>query len=128
MKDWNPSEYWIEKAREDLASARDNLRAGRLQNAVRDSYFSCFHAFSSLLFKEGKSFKRHKEMRSALHRDYVRPKKLAPQWGKHYDWLFENRQKADYRPLVEFQKDQIEEIVENSERFIAEILSLPSKK
>lgn len=66
-------------------------------------------------------------MRSALHRDYIRSKKLAPEWGKHYDWLFENRQKADYRPLVEFETDQIEDIVENSDRFIKELVSLSSK-
>jgi len=25
-------EYWVEKAEQDIASARDNLKAGRLQN------------------------------------------------------------------------------------------------
>lgn len=29
-------DYWIEKAEQDLASARDNFSAGRLENAVRD--------------------------------------------------------------------------------------------
>jgi len=43
-------DYWMEKAREDLASARENLSMGRLVNAVRDAYFACFHAFSSVLF------------------------------------------------------------------------------
>jgi uncharacterized protein (UPF0332 family) len=41
--------YWIEKAEQDLASAHDNHTAGRFQNAVRDAYFACFHAFSSVL-------------------------------------------------------------------------------
>jgi uncharacterized protein (UPF0332 family) len=36
--------YWLEKADQDLASARGNLLAGRLQNCVRDAYFACFHA------------------------------------------------------------------------------------
>ena len=42
-------EFWIKKAEQDLASARDNYTAGRLQNAVRDAYFACFHIFSSFL-------------------------------------------------------------------------------
>ena len=67
-------DYWIEKAEEDLASARDNSAAGRFQNAVRDAYFACFHAFSSVLLNSGKTFKKHKEVRSVLHRDYVRTK------------------------------------------------------
>ena len=47
-------DYWVEKAREDLASARDNLKSGRYQNAVRDAYFACFHAFSSVLLNGGR--------------------------------------------------------------------------
>ena len=110
--------YWLEKAAQDLASARENLSAGRLQNAVRDSYFACFHAFSAVLIKAGKTFRKHSEVRSILHRDYVKGKKLAVEWGKHYDWLFDNRQKADYRPLVDFDIEQVRDIIEKSEGFL----------
>jgi hypothetical protein len=43
---------------------------------------------------DGKSFRKHKEVRSALHRDYIKPKMIGTEWGKHFDWLFDNRQKA----------------------------------
>jgi len=114
-------DYWIEKAEEDLASARDNFSAGRFQNAVRDAYFACFHAFSSVILKSGKTFKKHKEVRSVLHRDYVRTNKIDVSWGKHYDWLFDNRQKADYRPLVQFDSDQVRDIIEQSQAFVEEM-------
>ena len=64
-------DYWMEKARDDLASALENGSAGRFQVAVRDAYFCCFHAFSALLLKENRTFRSHKEVRSSLHRDYV---------------------------------------------------------
>ena len=114
-------DYWIEKAEEDLASARDNFSAGRFQNAVRDAYFACFHAFSSVILKSGKTFKKHKEVRSALHRDFVRTNKIDVSWGKHYDWLFDNRQKADYRALVQFDSDQVRDIIEQSQAFVEEM-------
>jgi len=117
-------DYWIEKAEEDLGSARDNFSAGRFQNAVRDAYFACFHAFSSVILKSGKTFTKHREVRSALHRDYIRTKKIDVFWGKHYDWLFDNRQKADYRPLVQFDPDQIGEIIQQSEAFVEEMKRL----
>jgi len=116
--------YWLEKARDDLASARDNLKSGRYQNAVRDAYFACFHAFSSVLLKEGKTFKKHKEARSMLHRNFVKAKRIDSSWGKHYDWLFDNRHKADYRPLVQFDPDQVREIIEESEAFVQEMAGL----
>ena len=124
MKQGEVIDYWIEKAEQDLSSARDNLSADRLQNAVRDAYFACFHALSSVLLKDGKSFRKHKEVRSALHRDFIHAKRIKAEWGKHYDWLFDNRQKADYRPLVQFDSEQVNEIIEKSEAFIEEMKRL----
>jgi len=43
------------------------------------------------------------------------------------DWLFENRQKADYRPLVQFDPDQVKEIIEKSKLFVEEMESLIGK-
>ncbi len=114
-------EYWVEKAEQDIASARDNLKAGRLQNAVRDAYFACFHAFSAVLLSDGKTFRKHREVRAALHRDYIRTNKIEVEWGKHYNWLFDNRQKADYRPLVQFEREQIEYIINRSIAFVDEM-------
>ncbi len=119
--------YWLEKAWQDIASAADNLSAGRLSNTVRDAYFACFHAFSAVLMRDGKAFRKHKEVRSALHRDYIHEKKIEVCWGKHFDWLFDNRQKADYRPLVEFESEQVKEIVEKSRGFLEEMNRLVNK-
>jgi uncharacterized protein (UPF0332 family) len=116
--------YWLEKAEQDLASAKENLSAGRLQNSVRDAYFACFHSFSAVLIRAGKTFRKHSEVRSILHRDYVKGKKLAVELGKHYDWLFDNRQKADYRPLVDFDVEQVRDIIEKSEGFLRVIKAM----
>ena len=120
--------YWLEKAAQDLASARENLSAGRLQNSVRDAYFACFHSFSAVLIKAGRTFRKHSEVRSILHRDYVKGRKLAVEWGKHYDWLFDNRQKADYRPLVDFDIEQVKDILEKSEGFVREMRNMTQGK
>ena len=120
-------DYWMEKALEDLASADDNFSSGRLTNAVRDAYFACFHSFSAILLHDGIVFKKHKEVRSALHRDYIRTGKILVSWGKHYDWLFDNRQKADYRPLVRFESDQVKEIIDQSRLFVDEMRRLLDK-
>jgi uncharacterized protein (UPF0332 family) len=121
-------EYWIEKAHQDLASARDDFSGKRLQNAVSAVYFACFHALAALLFKEGKTFKKHREVRSALHRDYIKTGKIETFWGKHYDWLFENRQKADYHPLVSFDPDQVHKVIEKSEEFVKKMEELVSSE
>jgi hypothetical protein len=49
---------------------------------------------------------------------------LDTQWGKHYYWLFENRQKTDYHPLTHFDVDQVREIIEKSVAFVQEMQRL----
>lgn len=117
-------DYWMEKSQDDLASALANGVAGRFQVAVRDAYFCCFHALSALLLKDSRTFRSHKEVRSALHRDYVRMGIITAKSGKHFDWLFDNRQKVDYRPLVTFEREEIEEILEQSQEFYREMKRL----
>jgi len=39
-------------------------------------------------------------------------------WGKTYDWLFDNRQKADYRPLAEFDIDEVKPLIDMAEIFV----------
>jgi len=120
-------DYWLEKAGQDISSAQENFSTGRHANAVRDAYFACFHALSSVLLKSGKPFRRHSEVRAALHRDFVRPGNIDSKWGKHFDWLFDNRQKADYRPLITFESEQVKEIVEQSRVFVEEMRRLLSQ-
>jgi len=119
--------YWLEKAKQDLASAQDNLNGMRLQNAVRDAYFADFHAFSALLFQEGRSFRKHREVRAILHRDFIRSGRLDVNWGKRYDWLFDHRQQADYRPLITFDPDEVRDVIEQASAFIVLIESLIPK-
>ena len=63
-----------------------------------------------------------------LHRDYVKTKKIPTELGKHYDWLFDNRQKADYRPLVVFDMEQVKDILEKSEEFVREMRNMSHGK
>jgi uncharacterized protein (UPF0332 family) len=109
--------YWLEKAARIWRRTR-SFHGRQLSNAVLDAYFTCFHVFSSVLLRSQKSFRTHQEVRSALYRDFIRTKQLEAQGGKHYDWLFESRQKADYRPLVHFDTEQVRDIREKSEAFV----------
>ena len=117
----NIIDYWIEKANDDIASAEANFSGQRYLNAVRDCDFACFHVFTAVLLKDKIRFKKHKEVRSILHRDYIRNEKIEISHGKHYDWLFDNRQSADYKPLFTFEEDQITDIIEKSKDFVIEM-------
>ncbi len=43
------SRYRLETAKEDLKTAKDNLRDGNLRASVNRSYYTIFHALRSVL-------------------------------------------------------------------------------
>ena len=94
--------YWLAKARECLAPAEDEVRAGRLSFAVNRCYYAAFYAASAALLARGKRFVKHSGVRAAVHRDLVKPGLLPEDLGRIYDRLFHDRQQGDYIEFVAF--------------------------
>lgn len=125
------SKHWLDKAGDDLASARSDVETGRFGNAVRSLYFACFHALGALLWKEGiwnSTMRRprsvHKSLRSILHRDLIKTGRLDAGWGEFYDEIYAGRKEVDYEPLVVYDKEQVEMLMEQAEQFVKTIESL----
>ncbi|MCL4456338.1 MAG: HEPN domain-containing protein [Nitrospirae bacterium] len=119
--------YWFEKSHESLDAARDELKAGRLSFSVNRIYYSCFYAVSAILLQEKLRFKKHSGVRAAFHQHLVKSGKVSREHGKLYDELFEARQRGDYIELVSFEKEQVEDWLEQACRFI-EVIKLLIKK
>jgi len=116
--------YWLEKSVAALESAQSELAAGRYDFAVNRGYYACFYVASALFLHEGKAFTKHSGLRGALHRDLVKSGRLAPQWGRLFDKLFENRQRGDYLELYEFEQEQVVTLLKGAEGFVAELRRL----
>jgi len=92
--------YWFDKAREALASARSEEKAGRLSFALNRAYYAAFYGASAVLLQGGHRFAKHSGVRSAVHRHLIKEGLLSAEWGRFYDQLFEERQQGDYVELV----------------------------
>jgi uncharacterized protein (UPF0332 family) len=68
-------EYWVEKAFESFEAAKSEYKSERLSTAVRNLYYACFYALTAVLYREGKSLRKHTAVRVALHRDLIKPEK-----------------------------------------------------
>lgn len=99
--------YWLEKAREALASARSEEQAGRLSFALNRVYYAVFYAASATLLQKGHRFAKHSGVRSAVHRHLVKTGLLPAEWGRFYDRVFEERQQGDYVELVSFDAEEV---------------------
>ena len=81
--------YWLEKAHESLESARNEYGDGRLSFAMNRIYYACFYALTAVFRDKDKVFRKHKGLRSALHRDLVKSGIIADRWGRFFDEAFD---------------------------------------
>ena len=73
---------WLDKAATTLKTAEVLLREELLVGCVNRLYYAAFYAVSAALAKEGKSYGKHRAVRAALHRGFVRTGKIPPSSGK----------------------------------------------
>ena len=82
--------------------ATEALRAGRHLSAVSPdavasrAYYAAFYAVSALFASEGREFRRHSAVETAVHRDLVKSGRWQPETGSAYSFLAEIRTVGDY--------------------------------
>lgn len=110
--------YRLERAREAIDEARLLFETGHLHTYVNRLYYACFYAVSALLLSQNISTSKHTQVRSWLHKEFIRTGKIPVEQGQFFDLLFNNRQKGDYSDLVVFQADQVKPWLEQTTRFV----------
>jgi len=77
---------------------------------------------------EGKTFKKHSQVRASFHRDLIRPGRIDASWGSFYEWIFDHRQQADYQPIVQLESDEVRTILDQANTFVSEMQKLLDTK
>ena len=86
------------KARESLASARADVRAGRLNGASSRAYYAMFHAARAALEVHGIATggQRHGTIIGRFGRTFVKDGPLDPALGRALNKALELRREGDY--------------------------------
>jgi len=111
-------EYRMERALEAIDEAKMLFDAGHINSYINRLYYACFYAVSALLLTKDISTNKHGYLRSLLHREFVKPGLIPDEMGKHFDLLFNNRQKGDYADFVEFKADEVGDWLVQTRTFI----------
>ena len=100
------------------------MDAGRFSFAINRIYYACFYSVSALLLKSGIQFKKHSGVRAAFHKDYIKTGLVNIELGKFYDLIYYKREQGDYRELVNFEKEEVNEHLVKAREFVAFIRRL----
>jgi len=123
-RDLSPVElakYRIEKAKEDLLTAKMSLDGGMLRGSVNRPYYAVFHAARALLALEGADYKKHVGVIAHFHREYVKTGLFDKAHGETISNAFVIRNEADYDDFYVLPKEDTVEQLTNAEKFTAAV-------
>ena len=108
--------YRMEKAKEDLETARHNYKDGSYRASVNRSYYAIFHALRAVTALDGFDSSKHSGIIAYINQHYVKAGVFDRSFSKLIDSAFRLREKADYEDFyvvaIEDAKQQIEKAEE----------------
>jgi len=94
-------EVRLEKAKEDLATARELLPLGRLRGAVNRAYYAVYHITTALLLTENIERSKHSGVQSAFSQFFVKTGKIEPEYARILAAARKAREDSDYGDRIE---------------------------
>jgi len=118
--------YRMQRACETIGEAKTMFDAGHMNAYVNRLYYACFYAVSALLLTKNVSTSKHGYLRSLMHKDFVKTGLISNEMGRHFDLLFNNRQKGDYADFIAFKANQVAGWLAPTQEFVSHIETLIS--
>lgn len=111
----------MEQAEQCLESAKLLLEADDIKGAANRSNYGIFHAIRAVLALEGKDFAKHSGVISFFRQNYIKTGILDVSLSDIITDAFQVRTECDYNDYYIISKAEVEEQVQNAERFIKTI-------
>jgi uncharacterized protein (UPF0332 family) len=95
----------VDRARDDVETARDMLQVARWRGAVNRAYYAVFHIASAALYWSDVERSRHSGIQAAFNQTLIKTGLVETEYGRFYSAARQWREEQDYsddaRPLDE---------------------------
>ncbi len=112
------SNYRLEKARQDLETARINFEHGMLTQSINRSYYAAFHALRALLAYDSYDSKKHSSILGYFNKNYIANDKIEQEYYKIIASAFDIRVRCDYQDFYIISKDVTKKQLKEAEKFV----------
>ena len=85
----------LERAEASLQAAKELFAKGFFDVVASRAYYAAFYAVTTLLLTEELEFNKHSGAIAAIHQRWIKTGRLAQDFGKDLNWLFELRNVGD---------------------------------
>lgn len=110
--------YKIERALEELDTARLLFVNDRWKAANNRAYYSIYYAVTAVLCLEPVAFRRHKDTLAYFNKNYVHTEKFARGLGRRIAKAEKIRHASDYDEFYITSREEAEEQIQTAEELI----------
>ncbi len=115
------SKYRLERSKEDLETAEDNLTNGRYRASVNRAYYAVFHALRAIVALDHFDSGKHSGIIAFFNQHYVKTGVFDKDISKMIDSCYRLREKADYDDFFLVAKDDAVIQLEKAKRIVEAI-------
>ncbi len=115
------SQYRLERAREMLDAARENLNIGQLKTSLNRSYYAIFHAMRAINCLDGFDSSKHSGVIAHFNQYYVKEGTLPKELSVIIKGSSFLREKSDYDDFYVASRKEAEQQLQNAEIFVKHI-------
>jgi uncharacterized protein (UPF0332 family)/predicted nucleotidyltransferase len=119
---WTSLQIWMDRAVEDLATAKELLRLSRWRAAVNRAYYAAFHVASAVLLWLDVERNKHAAVEAAFNQLVIKPGIIEVEYGRFYREARKWREEQHYSELTtRLDGPTAKQIVAEAERFVARL-------
>jgi uncharacterized protein (UPF0332 family) len=108
----------LERAREELETAGENIAHGHFRAAVSRAYYAVFYMASAALFSQSVQRAKHSGVESAFSQFLVKPGHIEPEFSRLYQRARRQREEADYADEPNVDETAARQTLADAERFV----------
>lgn len=115
------SAYRLDKARDDLETARINLENNKFSQSINRSYYSIFHAIRALTALDKFDSKKHTGVISFFNKNYIKTGKIETEFSRMVADAFDMRKDSDYNDFFVAAREDAQTQFENAGKLLKRI-------
>lgn len=108
----------LDRAREELETARQNIAHGHFRAAVSRAYYAVFYMASAALFTQSVQRAKHSGVESAFAEFLVKQGYIEPEYSRIYQRARRRREEADYADEPHIDEAEARQALGDAERFV----------
>ena len=116
--------YRIEKAKDTLREANDNIGLNNWNAAANRLYYACYYAATALLIKNEYFSKSHEGTIGLFGQHFIKTNIIDPKHGATLSQTESLRKKGDYNDMFVIDPENVKQLVVPTEEFIVTIEKL----